>query len=104
MRSGSWRQRDAVLKDATERDVRGNVHLTTKQIRTSCRAHAVSAEGGEGASDALLGAMCRRLSSLPDVRWAKVAEVRSRLLVAGPPSAEVLADMLVDELRTAPTG
>lgn len=77
------------------------MQLTPNQIRSSCRAHVVATQAADGSIDALLEAMCRRLALLPDVRWAKVEGARARLLATGPPSAEVLADMLVDELRLA---
>ncbi len=77
------------------------MHLTPKQIRTACRAHLVAAGlDGEGASDDLLAEMCRRLSLVPDVRWSKVEDARSRLLAIGAPTAEILAEMLLDELRS----
>lgn len=73
--------------------------LTPDQIRTACREHLVAAgTAGWGASDELLAAMCRRLALVPDVRWPLVQQARSRLLVAGPPSSDDLAAMLVDQL------
>lgn len=76
------------------------MHLTPEQIRTTCRARFVAAgSDGGGASDDLLTEMCRRLSLVPDVRWSKVEEVRCRLRAAGPPTAEVLVEMLLAELR-----
>lgn len=76
------------------------MHLTPSQIRTSCRAHCTFGGGNDKtAHDELLGAMCSRLSLLPDVREGVVAEARARLRVTGPPSAELLADMLVEELN-----
>ena len=76
------------------------MHLTPKQIREACRAHLASAGlHGGGASDDLLAEMCRRLSLVPDVRPSKVEEARGRLLVGGAPSPQVLAEVLLDELR-----
>lgn len=74
--------------------------LTPKQTMTSCRVHAVPAEGVVGcAGDELLRAVSRYLSLLPDIRWTMVEAARERLVAAGPPSAEALADMLVEVVR-----
>ena len=76
------------------------MQLTPKQIRSSCRIHLLLAEGvGGGACDDLLGALCQRLASVPDIRWTTVHAAKERLLTDGPPSAEVLADMLLHVLR-----
>ena len=77
------------------------MHLSPEQIRTACRAHGAC---DDASLDDLLGAMCRRLALVPDVRAGVVADARARLLVTGPPSAEVLADMLVGELHHACAG
>ncbi len=91
------------LKAAAEGDVREDVPLTPKQTRTSCRVHVVPAEGvGGRTGEELLRAVCRHLSLLPDIRWTMVEAARERLVATGPPSAEALADMLVDVLRRAP--
>lgn len=86
----------------TERDDRNQVQLTPQQIRSSHRGLVEWPSGPAG--EELAGAVCRRLALLPDVRWGMVEEVRARLLVAGPPSSQVLADALVDELRPACAG
>lgn len=76
------------------------MQLTPKQIRTSCRTHVLLAEGVRGgAGDDLLGAVCQRLASLPEIRWTAVHAARERLRTDGPPSAQVLADMLMYVLR-----
>lgn len=78
------------------------MQLTPQQLRTSCRIHVLLVEGAcGGAGDDLLRALCQRLASVPDIRWSIVDAARERLLAIGPPSAEVLADMLIHALRRA---
>ncbi len=93
-----------MLKATTERDVREKVQLTPHQIRASVRVHAVPACASGASGDELLDAICRRFALEPDVRWSMVEEARDRLRASGPPTAQVLADMLVAEFHPMAVG
>ncbi len=75
------------------------MELTPQQIRSCHRGLAEWPVGQAG--DDLAGAVCRRLALAPDVRWGMVEEVRARLHLSGLPSAQLLADALLDEILLA---
>lgn len=77
------------------------MELTAGQIR-HCRRGLVEWPEGTAGED-LAAAVCDLLSSLPDVRADVVATARERLSTLGPPTAAVLADMLIGELAGAST-
>lgn len=78
-----------------------DVELTAGQIRRCRRGLVEWPEGPAG--DDLAAAVSDVLSGLPDVRADVVATARERLSALGPPTAAVLADMLIGELAPAST-